>query len=262
MKVAATIPAYQAEPWIADVVHRTLAHLPQVVVVDDGSSDATAAAAKEAGGEVLVHPQNLGKGAALRSAFDHLFPNYDAVLTLDADGQHLPEEIPRLLAVPEADLVLGTRDHLFEAMSSVRRTSNQLSSRAISWAAGEMLSDVQTGFRLYTRRLIDAVGFPEDRFEAESAVVVRACRGGFQVVAVPVAMAEVDGRGTSHFRPVTDSLRIAGAVAKARMEDPCPCILSANSLEGAVEVPSSERSPEPASSPAGLPKSSRAPHKA
>ena len=217
--LAAAIPAYQAEPWIADVVHRTRAVIPRVLVVDDGSDDRTAALALAAGAEVLSHGVNRGKGAALRTAFACLFAEgHSGVVTLDADGQHVPEEIPKLVAAHDAgaDLVLGTRDHLFAAMSPVRRTSNRLSSRAISFAAGKPVPDVQTGFRVYRARLIDIVGFPEDRFEAESAVLVRAARRGFAVIGVPVRLAVVDGRRTSHFRPLLDSLRIARAVLVAR----------------------------------------------
>ena len=133
-----------------------------VLVVDDGSRDGTASAARATGAEVHVLPNNRGKGAALRAAFDILFSNgFTGVVTLDADGQHLPEEIPRLLeAAGDADLVLGTRDHLFGEMSALRRCSNRLSSRAISWAAGQPVSDVQTGFRFYARELIERTGFP------------------------------------------------------------------------------------------------------
>jgi len=142
------------------------------------------------------------------------------VVTLDADGQHLPEEIPRLLdaAGDGADLVLGTRDHLFAEMVAARRVANRLSSWAISWAAGQPLSDVQTGFRLYRRELLDATGFPETRFDAESAVVVRAARRGFRIVTVPVRLGFADGRTTSHYRPLVDSLRIARSVMRARLD--------------------------------------------
>lgn len=217
---AVAIPAYQAAPSIADVVRRSKAMAPEVLVVDDGSTDGTAGEARRAGARVISLPSNRGKGDALETAFEDLFGRgYDFVVTLDADGQHLPEEIPVLLAAaPDADLVLGTRDHLFAEMSRVRRFSNRLSSRAIALVAGQALSDIQTGFRCYAKRLIDAVGFPEARFEAESAVVVRAVRGGFRVVSVPVRLGFADGRLTSHYRPMIDSLRIASAVTQARFE--------------------------------------------
>lgn len=218
--VAIAIPAYQAEASVGDVVGRCREQLPLVLVVDDGSDDQTAEEARRAGAEVLSLGVNRGKGDALETAFGELFGRgFSAVVTVDADGQHLPEEIPKLLAAADdADLVLGTRDHLYEHMSKVRRASNRLSSRAISWVAGPPLADIQTGFRLYSRRLIESVGFPEPRFEAESAIVVRAARNGFRIVGVPVRLGFADGRTTSHYRPLVDSLRIALAVTRARFE--------------------------------------------
>jgi glycosyltransferase involved in cell wall biosynthesis len=219
-RIAAAIPAYQAAPSVGAVVEGALRVLPDVLVIDDGSTDGTAAAARRAGARVVSLPFNQGKGAALATAFRILLgEGFTAVVTLDADGQHLPEEIPTLLAAAEqADLVLGVRDHLFAEMSGLRRASNRLSSAAISFAAGQRLCDVQTGFRFYSSRLLAEVGFPESRFEAESAVVVRAVRRGFRVATVPVRLGFADGRTTSHYRPLIDSLRIARAVLHARIQ--------------------------------------------
>lgn len=219
--IAIAIPAFQAEPSIGDIVRRSLEELPDVLVIDDGSSDDTAGEARRAGAEVISVPVNRGKGDALEVAFKELFGRgFSAVITLDADGQHLPEEIPVLIEATRggADLVMGTREHLFAEMSRLRRFSNRLSSRAISLVAGQALDDVQTGFRYYTKPLIDRIGFPEARFEAESAVVVRAVRHGFRVATVPVRLGFADGRLTSHYRPMIDSLRIATAVTRARFE--------------------------------------------
>lgn len=218
---AIAIPAFEAEATVADVIRRARAVHPEVVVVDDGSPDRTGEVARACGVTVLVHPSNLGKGRAIKTAFDHLFARgFDAVVTIDADGQHPPEETPKLVAAwrAGADLVLGTRAHLYAQMSAVRRASNGTSSWLISRVAGEDLPDCQTGFRLYTRALVDAVGFPEARFEAESAVIVRAARRGFTIAGVPIRLDEPDGRATSHYRPIVDSMRIAGAVTRARLE--------------------------------------------
>ena len=226
-RLAIAIPAYQAGPYVAGVAERaqTMARsidcVEHVLVIDDGSSDDTASAARACDCEVVSHPRNLGKGVALRTAFDTLFARgFDAVITLDADGQHLPEELPKLMVAfePGVDLVLGTRSHLFEGMSFLRRWSNRLSSRAISFAAGRALVDVQTGFRIYSRSLLERVPMIGDRFEAESAVVVRAARAGLTINSVPIELGFADGRHTSHYRPLADSLQIARAVIGARFQ--------------------------------------------
>lgn len=219
--IAAVIPAYQAAHSVGAVVRGTRERIDHVLVVDDGSTDGTGAAAAQAGARVIGFDRNRGKGCALRAGFDDLFcRGYDGVVSLDADGQHLPSELPRLIAAYAggADLVIGSRDHLFGGMGAVRRTSNRWSSYLISAVAGQVLSDVQSGFRLYGRRLIAEAGFPDGRFEAESAIVVRAVRRGFTIVTTPVELGFADGRSTSHYRPVLDSLRILGAVARARWE--------------------------------------------
>lgn len=220
-RAAIAIPAYDAGRTVGSVVRRALATGLPVLVIDDGSSDATSEEAAAAGARVVSHARNLGKGRALRTAFESLFAEgYDAVVTLDADGQHPPEEVPLLLEpLPHgADLVLGTRRHLFGGMSRLRRASNTISSGLISLVAGEDLEDAQTGFRVYTRRVIETTGFPEPRFEAESAVLVRAARRGFRIARVPIRLDVVDGTSTSHYRPFVDSARIAGAVTRARVE--------------------------------------------
>ena len=219
--IAAAIPAFQAAPAVPDVVRRTTERIDAVLVVDDGSTDGTAEAARAAGARVIRHERNLGKGRALRTAFGDLFDRgHDAVITLDADGQHLPEQIPVLICAAQegADLVIGCRAHLYHEFHWVRRASNRISSTLISAAAGQALGDVQSGFRLYARPLIETMGFPEPRFEAESAVVVRAVRFGFRVVSAPVGLGFADGRTTSHYRPLVDSLRIFAAVTRARLE--------------------------------------------
>ena len=129
MRIAAAIPAFQAGASVADVVRRTREVLPDVIVVDDGSSDATAEAARGAGAELAAHAVNRGKGAALVTAFRTLFGRgCDAVVTLDADGQHLPEEIPKLLAAAHggADLVLA------RATICSRRWCRRAGSRTVS----------------------------------------------------------------------------------------------------------------------------------
>jgi len=222
-RVAAAIPAYQAAPSVGAVVAATLAVLPDVLVVDDGSTDGTGAAAEGAGARVVRHAENRGKGRALATAFEDLFARgFEAVVTLDADGQHLGGEIPKLLAAWRggAELVVGSRARLFGQMHVVRSVANALSSRLLSLAAGRRLPDAQSGFRLYTRTLVGRTGFPESGFEAESAVLIRAARGGARLAWPEIELGFADGRLTSHYRPVADSLRIAVAAVRARFSPP------------------------------------------
>jgi glycosyltransferase involved in cell wall biosynthesis len=205
------------------VVAATLAVVPDVLVVDDGSTDGTGAAAQEAGARVVRHAENRGKGSALATAFDELFGRgFEAVVTLDADGQHLGSEVPKLLAAwrDGAELVVGSRAALFREMHVVRRCSNTLSTRLLSLAAGRRLPDAQSGFRLYTRDLLERTGFPESGFEAESAVLVRAARAGARIAWPTIELGFADGRLTSHYRPIRDSVRIAVAAVRARRTSP------------------------------------------
>ena len=219
--VAAVIPAYNAAQQIGDLVRRTQAILPQVLVVDDGSHDTTSQETQQAGAQLITFPTNHGKGYVLRTAFETLFQQgFSAVVTLDADGQHLPEEIPVLLKAWQdgADLVLGSRAQLFAELPLLRRAGNWLSAKLVSGLIGQRLPDVQTRFRLYTHKVITITGFPEPRFEAESAIVVRAVRHHFRVVSVPIRLGQADGTSTSHYRRWQDTLRIGVAIARTRLE--------------------------------------------
>lgn len=224
-RVGAVIPAYQAEGVVGAVVEQTIPLVGAVIVVDDGSTDDTGDEARAAGAIVLAHEHNMGKGAALSTGIRALLAaGADAVVTLDADGQHLPGEIPRLLEAyygsPGTGIVLGTREHLFPEMSALRRRANSISSSLISIAAGLRLPDVQTGFRIYDRKVAQDFAMPGTGFEAESAIVVLAARAGFGIVSLPVELGFVDGRSTSHYRPIRDSIRVAKAVIAARLRRP------------------------------------------
>lgn len=214
------IPALNAAASVAGVVKASLAHLPDVVVVNDGSTDATPKAAAGAGATVLHHPQNLGKGAALKTGFRYaLERGFDAVVTVDADGQHLPSEIPKFVRAfreTGADLVIGDRSHLFEGMLPRRRNANMFSAWAISQCAGTRVGDSQSGFRLYSASLLRDVEIRANGFAAESEIIVRAGRLGRNVISIPIDLGFVNGVSTSHYRPLLDTLRIAGVVARTR----------------------------------------------
>jgi glycosyltransferase involved in cell wall biosynthesis len=208
----ALIPAYQEGPRIAAVVERTRTFLA-VVVVDDGSTDDTAARAEEAGALVLRQVPNAGKGAALRAGFQHaLATDAAAVVTLDADGQHDPAEIPRFLAAYEADrpeLVIGRRN--FRTMPPVRRLSNTLGGMVFSVAVGRRVADNQSGYRLIGRRLMMALlDSRETGFEFEVEMIARCIALGLPIAEVPIRT--IYAGEPSHIQPwrhFTEFLRVS-----------------------------------------------------
>lgn len=215
------IPAYNADRSVGGVVAEARKVMEDVIVVDDGSRDRTGDAARDAGAHVLVHAQNRGKGAALKTGFVYACEHgYDGVITLDADGQHLPHEIPKFIACREetgADLIIGGRAHLFDKMVTHRRMANRLSAWSIAKASKTGISDSQSGFRFYSARLLRAVKLHTDGFDMESEVIVRAGCGGFKVVTTPIDLGFVNGVSTSHYKPLMDTLRIAWTVFRARL---------------------------------------------
>lgn len=220
-RIAAIIPALNAERTLPRVVAEARRHIEPVLVIDDGSSDATGEVARATGAIVLRHDVNRGKGAALKTGFawarEH---GYDGVITLDADGQHLPSEIPKFLrerAVGGADLIIGGRSHLFGQMLPRRRNANRFSAWCISKCSGHRITDSQSGFRFYSARLIDGIKLRTDRFDMESEVIVRAGRKGFRIVTIPIELGFVDGLSTSHYKPLKDTVRIAWTVTRARL---------------------------------------------
>jgi glycosyltransferase involved in cell wall biosynthesis len=182
-----------------------------VLVVDDGSTDDTRPAA---GQVAIAHARNLGKGAALRDGIQEAIARGAAVLvTIDADGQHPPEEIPRLLRLIEqghADLVLGARKR-DRGMPISRRVTNWLSATLASRIGGQRVRDAQTGFRVFTRALALEVQPVGDRYEYEANFLLDALRAGYRVASVDVPT--IYG-APSHFRPWGDTWRMARAFAR------------------------------------------------
>ena len=182
-RILALVPAYNEGERVRAVVEGALLHLP-VLVVDDGSSDATARHAREAGAEVLQQPHNAGKGAALRAGFQHALQHgFDAVVTLDADGQHDPSEIPAFLeryAANAAELIIGARD--FRPMPPVRRFANSVGRHCFSWALGQDVLDNQSGYRLVGRSLMEkTLASDEQGFEFEVEMIVICVRSGYRL---------------------------------------------------------------------------------
>jgi glycosyltransferase involved in cell wall biosynthesis len=211
--VAALIPALDCEATIGAVVRGTRVQLAHVLVIDDGSRDATADAAKAAVAEVLRQPKNRGKGAALRAGLAALHERgVTHALTLDGDGQHLPDDIPALLAASAAQpraLVLGARQHEPGSLAPIRVFGNRFANRWVRIACGAAFEDTQSGFRVYPVAETLALGCRADRFAFETEVLIRAVRVGIPVRSVPVHVYNPPaGERVSHFRGFSDTVRI------------------------------------------------------
>lgn len=211
------IPAYQAAATVGGVVARTLGGSPtaRVIVVDDGSTDGTGDAGRGQGAFVLTLPRNRGKGAALRAGVARACTEgADVIVTLDADGQHPPEQIPALLAPilsGTADLTLGARRRA-APMPLARRCTNWVSARLASRIGGQAVSDAQTGFRAFTRGVALRVVPTEERYAFEAAFLLDALAGGVRVASVTIPTVYEGAR--SHFRPWSDTWRMACVFAR------------------------------------------------
>ncbi len=211
LKTCVLIPAFREERHIAPVVREVLDYCPDVVVIDDGSPDDTAKAAADAGATVLTHIRNQGKGAALQTGFDHARAHgYDLALTLDADGQHAPSDIPAFLqayARTHSPVLVGNRMDDVARMPWLRRRTNRFMSRLLSRVMGQHVPDTQCGFRLYHRS-----AFPEGpydahslRFAAESEILLRLSLQGRKIGAVTIQT--IYGEEKSKVNPLTDTIR-------------------------------------------------------
>ena len=217
LRIAVVIPAYQAAGTVAAVVAGARVGRPgaPVYLVDDGSTDGTGDVGRGRGATVLRHATNRGKGAALATGIAAaLAADADVIVTLDADGQHPPAEIPRLLAPiadGRADLVLGARART-GSMPVSRRFTNWLSARLATRLAGQGVSDAQTGFRAFTRGVAQRVRPVEERYAYETAFLLGALHSGSRVTCV--AIPTIYGGAESHFRPWADTWSVARVFAR------------------------------------------------
>ena len=220
MPSAIVIPAYNEARTIRGIAERSLRQCALVIVVDDGSTDGTGAELKGLGVVVLRHERNEGKAASLWDGFQHaLASGADAVVTLDGDGQHQPEDVGRMMLAAKEHphrVIVAARLTGRESYPMSRRLANRFGDFWISWAAGHPIADSQSGQRLYPAALLRQLRARHDAaaaFTFESEALIRAARLGYTTVAVRiVAIFDPAGR-PSYFRPVRDIARIGAMVA-------------------------------------------------
>ncbi len=218
-ELAAIIPAYNAGRHLAAVIDRVAQYVPRqrIVVVDDGSKDDTRAVAQQSGVDVVVHPVNQGKGAAIRSGITRAQElGVPLAILLDADGQHSPDEIPAFLARQKetgADVVVGNRLVNPENMPWLRKATNYVTSAVVSLLAGRKVADSQNGYRLI--RLDHFKKFPltTSRYEIESEMIIRAGRAGGKFASVPIKT--IYAGEASFINPFVDTLRFLRMVGRS-----------------------------------------------
>ena len=210
MTICALIAAYNEERHVDEVVRGTARYASPVFVVDDGSTDRTAARAAAAGAEVIRHDRNRGKGCAIRTGLDRLLAEpCSHVLLLDADLQHDPDEIPRLIecaAQGAGDFVLAERDFSRSAMPAPRFYSNIIGSRIVSHFVGATIGDSQSGFRLIRTEWLRNAQLTATGYEIETEMIIKLARAGAHIDRVKVQrLSYQDAR--SKMRPVRDTFR-------------------------------------------------------
>ncbi len=203
-EIIALIPAYNEARFIGDVVKAAARHVP-VVVIDDGSSDGTGGVAALAGAKVVAHARNSGKGKALLTGFDYAINRgVDAAITLDADGQHDPDEIPLFVEAFRAgkgDIIIGQRE--YDKMPAKSQFGNRIGSFFLRLAMGRPIPDNQSGYRLFSHEAMKKVRPTSTRFEAEVEMILRADFAGLTIGWVPIKT--IYNEKKSHFRPLQDS---------------------------------------------------------
>lgn len=213
-RIAVLIPALNEELAIRRVVESALAVLPDVIVVDDGSTDRTVEMLADLPVILLRHDKPRGKGESLRAGFrEALRLGFDAVVAMDGDGQHDAGDIPRMLAAAKSfpdSLVIGARMRTRTNQPNARRRANAVADWGISWACGIPVADTQSGQRYYPRAAMALVDLPAQGFVFEAAILIAAVReAGLGVVSIPIETRYCREFRLSHFRPVRDVTLIA-----------------------------------------------------
>ncbi|TET78680.1 glycosyltransferase family 2 protein [candidate division TA06 bacterium] len=218
LKFAALIPAYNEEKNLPHLLSRLPCEKKNIIVVDDGSNDSTAAVAAKCGVTVLRQEKNLGKGAAQRRGFEYLKDEpYDGVITIDADGQHDPALIPQFLKKARDgnyDIVIGAR--MLEPTTSmplIRLLTNLTTSLVVSLMSGQRIRDSQSGYRYLSARVIRNIPLTTSRYQTESEVLIKAGRQGYRIGEMPIST--IYSGQKSNINKFTDTLRFIGLSIKS-----------------------------------------------
>ena len=212
----ACIPAFNEEGVIGKLVKKTLSYVDSVVVCDDGSSDNTAKEAENSGAHVIVHDENKGKGSALKSLFEHAkHSTADIIVTIDGDGQFLPEEIKKLtkpIIEKTSDIVVGYRFDDQTEMPSYRKIGNKILDHATNIITSLPIRDTQSGFRAYSKKAIELIEFSNDGFTADSEILINASKHDLRISEEKITVIYDTGRRTSTKNPILHGSSVLGSL--------------------------------------------------
>ncbi len=210
MKTCVIIPTYNESKTIGGLISQIQALKLDSLVIDDGSTDNTAFIAEQNGASVLRNLSNKGKGASLIRGFEYCIKNnFDTAITMDGDGQHLPEDIPAFISLAgkkeEIGLIIGNRMFNRKNMPFIRVITNKFMSWLLSKIIRQKIDDSQCGFRLIKRRILEKLSLKTSKFEIESEIIVEAGKNGVKIVSVPIQT--VYQKEHSHINPLVDTFR-------------------------------------------------------
>ncbi len=216
MLTIACIPAFNVASQINEVIKKSLNYVDQVIVCDDGSSDTTYDTAKSSGAFVIKHKKNLGKGAALKTLFQKANElGADIMVTIDGDGQFLPEEIIKLIEPIKSeqfDVVIGNRFLDKHEMPFYRRAGNKILDRFTKLAANLPFEDTQSGFRAYSKNAINKISFSTNGFGVDSEILVDAVNKGLKITEQYVSVIYNTGEKTSTKNPISHSIDVVASL--------------------------------------------------
>ncbi|MCM8799976.1 MAG: glycosyltransferase family 2 protein [Candidatus Omnitrophica bacterium] len=216
MNLCVIIPTYNEAKHISKIIKEILKYNLKVLVIDDGSKDDTYKIASLCGAEVIRKQRNEGKGSCLRIGFDYaLKNNFDGVITMDGDGQHLPKEIIKFIQrAEESDNSIFIGNRMFKPLNMplIRRLTNLVMSSFISFIIKQKIPDTQCGFRLIKRKLLEKIKLSTSHYETDTEIIIIASKMGYKIESIPIE--SVYSGQKTYINPIIDTLRFVWLILK------------------------------------------------